>query len=178
MSPLRRTLLVAAIGGIAAAAGYGAHLFRIGRWDGDSSPETGELILASRLFDLDGSPQTLSAYRDRILVVNYWATWCPPCREEIPMFVRLQREFAAKNVQFVGIAIDQADKVRQFANEIPINYPLLIGGMDALDLSRQAGNKAGVLPYTLVIGRGGAVVDNLVGGLTEERMRTALLAAL
>ena len=170
--------MVAGIGGLAAAAGYGAHLFRVGRWGGHSAPDIGEAILTSRLFDLDGRPQTLVTFRGRILVVNYWATWCAPCREEIPMFVRLQKEFAVKNVQFTGIAIDQADKVRQFAREIPINYPLLIGGMETLDLSRQAGNKAGVLPYTLVIGRDGRVAESLVGGLTEERMRGALLAQL
>lgn len=178
MTPLRRTFLLAGVGGLAAAAGYVSHLFRIGRLDGQVAANLGETILASRLSDLEGAPRTLSAFRGHILVVNYWATWCPPCREEIPMFVRLQKEFADKNVQFVGIAIDQADKVREFAREIQISYPLLIGGMDALDLSRQAGNKAGVLPYTLVLDRGGQIVASLVGGLTEARMRGALLEQL
>jgi thiol-disulfide isomerase/thioredoxin len=178
VSPLRRVFVIAGIGGLAAAAGVVTHLFRIGRLGGGASPDIGETILTSRLTDLDGAPSTLAAFRGRILVVNYWATWCAPCREEIPMFVRLQQEFVDKNVQFVGIAIDQADKVREFAKEIKISYPLLIGGMDTLDLSRQAGNKAGVLPYTLVLDPSGRVGASLVGGLSEERMRSVLLAQL
>lgn len=174
MTPLRRTLLLAGVGGLAAAAGYAAHLFRIGGFGGESSPELGRKILESRVTGLDGAPAALSAYRGRILVVNYWATWCAPCREEIPMFVRLQREYAVKNVQFVGISIDQPEKVREFAKEFKVDYPLVIGGIDAMDLSREAGNKAGVLPYTLVIDPADRIVAHLVGGITEQRMRTTL----
>ncbi len=173
MSPLRRGLLLAGIGGLAAGAGYLSHLLRIGRLDG-VAPESGENILTSRLAGLDGTPQNLSAYRGRVLIVNYWATWCAPCREEIPLFVRLQQEYAAKSIQFVGIAIDQADKVRVFADEFKINYPLLIGGVDALELSRQAGNKAGVLPFTVVLDRAGRIAGTLVGGISEARMREVL----
>lgn len=174
MTPLRRTLLLAGVGGLAAAAGYGAHLFRIGGFGGGPSPELGQKILESRVTGLDGTPTSLTAYRGRILVVNYWATWCAPCREEIPMFLRLQREYGAKNVQFVGIAVDQVDKVREFANEFKVDYPLVIGGIDAMDLSREAGNKAGVLPYTLVMNPAGRIVATLLGGISEERMRGAL----
>lgn len=178
MNPLRRNLLVAGIGGLAATAGVVTHLVRLGRLGDSAAPGIGEMILSSRLSDLDGAPRTLAEFRGSILVVNYWATWCAPCREEIPMFVRLQDEFADKSVQFVGIAIDQADKVREFARETKISYPLMLGGMDALDLSRQAGNTAGVLPYTLVLGRNGQVAASLIGGLTEQRMRAVLLAQL
>ena len=174
MSPLRRTLLLAGVGGLAAAAGYGAHLFRIGVFGGASSPALGRKILESGVTGLDGAPASLMAYRGRILVVNYWATWCAPCREEIPLFVRLQREYAAKNVQFVGISIDQADKVREFAKEFKVDYPLVVGGMDAMDLSREAGNKAGVLPYTVVMDPEDRIVAHLVGGTSEERMRATL----
>ncbi len=173
MTPLRRSLLLAGVGGFAAAAGYGAHLFRIGALGG-FPPELGRKILESRVTGLDGAPAALTAYRGRILVVNYWATWCAPCREEIPMFVRLQREYASKNVLFVGISIDRVDKVREFAKEFKVDYPLVIGGIDAMDLSREAGNKAGVLPYTLVINPADRIVAHLVGGITEQRMRTTL----
>lgn len=173
MTPLRRTLLLAGVGGLAAATGYVAHLARIGGLGG-AAPDLGEKILGSRLAGLDGVPRDLTAFRGRILVVNYWATWCAPCREEIPMFVRIQQEYAAKNVQFIGIAIDQVDKVRQFAKEFRINYPLLIGAMDSMELSREAGNKAGVLPYTLIINPAGQMTASLVGGISEARMRSTL----
>lgn len=174
MTPLRRTLLLAGVGGLAAVAGYVAHLARIGGLGGSAAPDLGEKILGSRLAGLDGAPQDLTAFRGRILVVNYWATWCAPCREEIPMFVRIQREYAAKNVQFIGIAIDQVDKVREFAKEFQINYPLLIGAMDSMELLREAGNKVGVLPYTLIINPASQITVSLVGGISEARMRSAL----
>lgn len=176
MTPVRRALLVAGVGGVAAAAGYFANAWRIGAMGSavDANADPAAAILASTLNTLDGRPQTLAAWRGRILVINYWATWCAPCREEIPLFVRLQQEYAVKNVQFIGIAVDQADKVQDFAKEFGINYPLLIAGLDAVELSRKAGNKAGVLPYTLVLDRAGKIVASLVGGISEARMRALL----
>ncbi len=172
MTPLRRALLVAGVGGIAAAAGYFAHRWRLGAEPAAAGAVAA--ILGSRLQALDGAPQTLEQYRGRVLAINYWATWCAPCREEIPLFVRLQQEYGTRGLQFVGIAIDQPDPVRRFAAEYRINYPLLIGGIDAVELSRQAGNRAGVLPFTLVLDRKGNIAASLVGGITETRMREQL----
>jgi thiol-disulfide isomerase/thioredoxin len=165
--------LLAGIGGLAAGAGYLSHLLRMGRLD-PVVPDSGQNILNARLTGMDGSLQNLSTYKGHVLIVNFWATWCAPCREEIPLFVRLQQEFAVKSVQFIGIAIDQVDKVRIFADEFRINYPLLIGSMDALEISRKAGNKAGVLPYTVVLDRTGRISATLVGGISEARMREVL----
>lgn len=175
MTPVRRALLMAGIGGVAAAAGYFANAWRIGALGPDTEKgDVAAAILGSTLNTLDGAPQALAAWRGRILVINYWATWCAPCREEIPLFVRLQQEYAVKNVQFIGIAIDQADKVRDFAKEFKVDYPLLIAGLDAVELSRKAGNKAGVLPYTLVLDHQGKIAASLVGGISEARMRAQL----
>ena len=174
MRPLRRALLVAAVGSLAAAAGIGAHLWRIGSIGAKPADDTARAILDSRLTTLDGLTRTLDGFRGQILIINYWATWCAPCREEIPMFVRLQRELAANGVQFIGIAVDQADKVVDFSREFGVNYPLFIGGIDAVELSRKAGNRAGVLPYTLVLDRSGVIHASLVGELTEARMRAVL----
>ncbi len=178
MRPLRRVLLTAAVGGLAAAAGYGVHFWRIGGIAARPADDAARAILESRLTTLDGVTTTLQGFRGRILVINYWATWCAPCREEIPVFVRLQQEFSGKGVQFIGIAVDQADKVLDFSREFSINYPLFIGGIDAVELSRKAGNRAGVLPYTLVLDRSGVIRANLVGELTEARMRGELQALL
>lgn len=174
MRPLRRALLVAAVGSLAVAAGIGVHLWRIGSIGAKPADDAARAILESRLTTLDGLTRTLDGFRGQILIINYWATWCAPCREEIPMFVRLQRELAANGVQFLGIAVDQADKVVDFSREFAVNYPLFIGGIDAVELSRKAGNRAGVLPYTLVLDRSGAIRASLVGELTETRMRAVL----
>jgi thiol-disulfide isomerase/thioredoxin len=92
-----------------------------------------------------------------VLVVNFWATWCAPCREEMPEFIRAQGEWGGRGLQFVGIAVDQADKVRQFAGEIGLNYPALIGGYGAMELSKSLGNQLMALPFTVIIGRDGTV---------------------
>jgi len=178
VTPVRRALLLAGVGGMAAAAGYFANLWRIGGLGPAQAPDAVTAILGSALTTLDGDPQTLAGFRGRVLIINYWATWCAPCREEIPLFVRLQREYGDKGVQFVGIAVDQADKVRDFAKEFQINYPLLIAGVEAVELSRQAGNKAGVLPYTLMLDRSGRIAASLVGGISEQRMRGELAPLL
>ena len=124
-------------------------------------------IYATRLADLKGAPQGLEQWRGKVLVVNFWATWCAPCREEIPGFVSLQERYGQRGLQFVGVAIDQPDKVAEFAREFRINYPVLMGGLETMELLRQAGNKAAVLPYTLVIDRGGNLVSRQPGGLKE-----------
>lgn len=178
MTPLRRALLMAGVGAVAAVAGYAANAWRIGAFGPPAPEDAAAAILGSTLKTLDGAPQPLAAWRGRILVINYWATWCAPCREEIPLFVRLQQEYAAKNVQFIGIAVDQADKVRDFAREFKVDYPLLIAGIDAVDLSRRAGNKAGVLPYTLILDRTGKLAASLLGGISEARMREELAPLL
>lgn len=178
MTPVRRALLMAGIGGVAAVAGYFTNAWRIGALGPSGDGDAAAAILGSTLHSLDGVPQTLAGLRGKILVINYWATWCAPCREEIPLFVRLQQEYETKGVQFVGIAVDQVDKVRDFAQEFKINYPLLIAGLDAVELSRKAGNKAGVLPYTLVLDRTGKIAASLVGSISEDRMRAQLIPLL
>jgi thiol-disulfide isomerase/thioredoxin len=135
----------------------------------------GETVLAAAFSDLDGQRQALSQWRGKVLVVNFWATWCPPCREEIPGFVRLQRELADKNVQFVGVAIDQGNKVNDFARELGINYPLLLGEDSALELQRQLGNQSGGLPFTVVIDSTGKLVSRHIGGISADQLHTTLL---
>lgn len=174
MSPLRRGLLIAGLGGIAAGAGVIAHLWRLGALGSASEPDIGDVILRHRFQQLDGSQQTLEHLRGGVLIVNFWATWCTPCREEIPLFVRLQQEYAVKNLHFVGISIDQTDKVSAFAKEFRINYPLVIAGMEGVELSRRAGNQAGVLPYTVLLDRQGRLATSLLGGVDEARLRAAI----
>lgn len=105
-----------------------------------------------------------------MLVVNFWATWCTPCREEIPVFVRMQERYGAQGLQFVGIAIDQPDKVAEFAREFRINYPVLLGGLETMELLRLSGYRSGVLPFTLVIDRSGNIARQELGGLREARL--------
>jgi peroxiredoxin len=134
-------------------------------------------LLGVALPDLEGREQRLEQWRGKVLVVNFWATWCAPCREEMPQFVKAQSEFGAKGVQFVGIAVDQADKAQQFAKEINLNYPTLVGGMGALHLSSALGNDLMALPFTVVVGRDGKIAHTQLGPLKQARL-DAIVAKL
>jgi thiol-disulfide isomerase/thioredoxin len=164
--PTRRRALFAVAGILAGAAGVASFYALFA-----PKPGAGVPVLALSLPDVAGREQALEQWRGKVLVVNFWATWCAPCREEIPDFVRLQDELGAKGLQFVGIAIDQADKVGQFQKEFSINYPLLIGGYGAIELSRALGNRLGALPFTALVGRDGDVAHVHMGPLKEAQLR-------
>lgn len=132
---------------------------------------------ATALPDLDGRIQPLEQWRGKVLVVNYWATWCPPCLEEMPMFSTLQKRYADRGVQFVGIANDDAGKVREFARKTPVAYPLLIGGFDSFAMTVELGNTAMGLPFTVVLDRDGKVHEAMLGGVHQEKL-TRLLDVL
>jgi thiol-disulfide isomerase/thioredoxin len=152
-------------GVLALAAGVGLAL-----WDRESADPSA--LLALSLPDLDGTPQSLAQWRGKVMVVNFWATWCGPCREEMPEFVRAQREFGPKGLQFVGIAVDQRDKVAQFAKEFDLNYPALIGGYDAMDVAKPLGNRLAALPFTVVLDRQGRIVHTQLGPLKPGALRS------
>jgi len=168
MSRRGEWLLIALVALLAGAAGYGYNLWRTG--PGSAEAEAARTVLATRFPDLAGAPQPIEQWRGKVLVINFWATWCAPCREEIPVFVRMQEAHGAQGLQFVSIAIDQPDKVRDFAAELGMNFPVLIGALDAIELSRTLGNKAGVLPFTVVLGRDGQLVHTKVGAIKEAQL--------
>ena len=129
-----------------------------------------EAFYATALPDLDGRIQALKQWRGKVLVVNYWATWCTPCRDEMPMFSALQTRYAARGVQFVGIADDEADKVREFVRQTPVTYPLLIGGIDTFGITADLGNAAMGLPFTIVLDRDGKLHASALGRMHEDAL--------
>lgn len=170
-----RYLLIALI----AIAAFGAGIWvSQGRQAAKPSSAGAEAVLALNLPDLRNNMQSLAQWRGKVLIVNFWATWCAPCREEIPVFVKLQQKYAAKDLQFVGISIDQTDKTLAFANQFGINYPTLIGTFDTIEVSRQAGNDKRVLPYTLIMGRDGRIAAAESGGLNEQKLEGLIKSLL
>ena len=137
----------------------------------------GSALLAVSLPDTTGKEQPLAQWKGKVLVVNFWATWCAPCRDEMPEFVRAQRELGGRGLQFVGIAVDQPDKVAQFAAELGLNYPALIGGYGAMELSKTLGNRMMALPFTVIVYRSGQVVHTQLGPLRDAKLR-AIVAEL
>lgn len=122
----------------------------------------------------DGTLGDLSRWQGKVLVVNFWATWCAPCREEIPTLMRVQDKTADKGVQIVGIGLDDAAKIREFAKTFQIRYPIAIAGFQAVEVMRRLGNTAGGLPFTVVLDRQGRLVASQLGALTEERLEALL----
>lgn len=128
------------------------------------------------LMDLDDQPFRLASHRGRVVVVNFWATWCPPCRAEIPGFISLQNEFQDEDVLFVGISLDEdgAEAVRPYAANREINYPILLDGHG---VARSFGG-VGVLPTTLLIDRGGHIRFRHEGFLLPRALRPAIRTLL
>jgi thiol-disulfide isomerase/thioredoxin len=165
-------LWVAAVALLAAVSGIAVR-----QWLGQKTLQAVEELYSLSLPDPAGTPQPFNQWRGQVLVVNFWATWCEPCREEVPALVRSHQKWAGKGVQIVGIGIDSAAKIQQFAKEYGVTYPLAVAGLEAVDVSRRLGNTAGALPYTLVLDRHGRVASTHLGGLTQPAL-DALLTPL
>jgi thiol-disulfide isomerase/thioredoxin len=171
-----RWLVVGVVTAAALAAGwyFGDRYYASSRPD----PAAAAALASLTLPDPAGKDQRLDQWRGKVLVVNFWATWCAPCREEMPEFIKAQQQYGAKGLQFVGIAVDQPDKVEQFAKEIGLNYPALIGGFGAMELSRTLGNDKMALPFTIVVDRAGTVVHTQLGELKPAKLQSIVLQLL
>lgn len=152
-------------------------------WQADSepawpAPETAPDEAPSfSLYTLDGEAFRLEEHRGKVVVLNFWATWCPPCRREIPTFVKLQRELGDRGLQFVGVALERSagpGDVRAFAEKMNVNYPVGLGN------GRIAQKYGGVrgLPETFIIGPGGTIQGHIQGMATESMLRPGLEALL
>jgi thiol-disulfide isomerase/thioredoxin len=141
-----------------------------------AAPESGAMssLLSQSLPDVNGEAQSLSKWKGKALVVNFWATWCAPCVEEMPELSALQTEIAPANIQIIGIGIDSAANIAQFATKYKISYPLYTAGIGASDLTRQLGNHASGLPFTVLVGRDGEVKKTYLGRLKMQELRKDL----
>ena len=120
--------------------------------------------------DLDDQPQAFTQWRGRLVLINFWATWCPPCREEIPLFMALRNNYGAQGFEVVGIAIDDNEKVRDYRDELFIDYPLLQGERQTVQLMQTLGNRMGVLPYSVLFGRDGKMLGTKNGAFEHDEL--------
>ncbi|MDD5175256.1 MAG: TlpA disulfide reductase family protein [Sterolibacterium sp.] len=135
-------------------------------------------LSALALPDTNAVTQPLNQWRGKLLIINFWATWCAPCREEMPGFSRLQKKYAAKGIQFVGIAIDSVNKVKEFSLPTPLTYPLLIASPPVMQILAGLGNAAGGLPFTVVLGRDGSLRQSRLGIWNETALEATILTYL
>jgi peroxiredoxin len=128
--------------------------------------------------DTNGDLQSIDQWRNKVLIINFWATWCEPCRKEVPLFMDLQKTYRNQDLQFVGIAIDETNAVREFTDRQQINYPSLVAGMAGMSLSASLGNLAGVVPFTVVVNREGRIVHTQPGMFHIKQFRALILPLL
>ncbi len=131
-------------------------------------------LMQLSLKDAQDRSRKMSEWKGKILLLNFWASWCAPCVEEMPELVMLQTDWSDKNLQIIGIGIDSPANIRQFAQNHKITYPLLLGGLEGTELSRQFGNDAGGLPFTVLIAPDGTVRKTYMGRLDLEKVRADL----
>lgn len=173
MTDRREAVILLGVGVAAAGAGiaFWPHV------NGLLHPDR-EVLHTAQLTDLSGKLRSIDEWQGLILVLNFWATWCPPCREEIPGLVRARDKLRSSGVEFLGIAIDQEAKVTAFTRTVPVTYPLLLADANGLELLRRLGNPSGGLPFTVVLDRRGGIVHRNLGAITQQKIEDQLMSLL
>ncbi len=170
-SPAAKNGLLLAAALAALVAGYFAAVWLRGPTTDTTS---GGMAQEFTLPDLTGKSRRLNEWRGQVLVLNFWATWCPPCREEIPLFIDLQKRHGRDGLQFLGVAIDHQEDVVRYVAEIGMNYPTLVADDNAMELMRSYGNRTGSLPYSVVIGRDGQIMARKLGAFQGQELENLL----
>lgn len=163
-----RRLLLAGVAGGALLAGAGVAWWRL-RPVGDVDDAAG--LWPLKFPTPQGQPLAMASLRGRPLLLNFWATWCPPCVEELPLLDAFYRQYAAKGWQVLGLAIDQPSAVRTFLTRTPVAFPIALAGLEGTELTRRLGNRTGGLPYTVVLGGDGTVRHRRMGRVSEADLR-------
>jgi thiol-disulfide isomerase/thioredoxin len=122
------------------------------------------------LADLHGGRQDFKQWQGKLVLVNFWATWCPPCREEIPLFLSLRKKYSASGFEIVGVSVDDVGKVMQYRDAMHIDYPLLNGEQKGMSLMASLGNRTGALPFSVIFDRSGNVVDMKSGAYKHQEL--------
>ena len=169
--PPRRRQVLWAVGGAALAAGVGTAAW-LGRRAADTTAAAAahQALWSLRFSRPEGGELAMSGFAGRPLLINFWATWCPPCIREMPEIDRFARQFAANGWQVLGLAVDQEKPVRDFLSQKPVSYPIALAGFEGIALSRTLGNAAGALPFTVALDRAGRLMHRHLGETRFEQL--------
>ncbi|MGA9031423.1 MAG: TlpA disulfide reductase family protein [Sulfuricaulis sp.] len=174
MSATLKNLLLFVVAVLALAGGYWAAQSLRPAEKVTTPTYGGGTMIDFTLPDLDGKKHALNEWRGKVIVLNFWATWCPPCREEIPLFISLQKKHPANDLQVIGVAIDTLTAVMVYRQSVRINYPILIGENDAMPLMTQYGNRMGSLPFTVIIDRSGSIAARKLGEFNQTDIESLI----
>jgi peroxiredoxin len=130
------------------------------------------------LADLSGNIRTLSEWDGKVIAVNFWASWCAPCLQEIPELVDLQHRYGDKGLQILGIALQKPEELGEFVAEYKMNYPVLAGEAAVIEIAENFGNSFGALPYTAIIDRSGRIIFVKAGPVTGKEVEDLIMPLL
>jgi thiol-disulfide isomerase/thioredoxin len=166
----REVLVLGAVAAGAALAGAIAGAFALQSRSGAAD------LLSSRFPDLAGRERRLAEWQGRPFLCNFWATWCAPCREELPLLDAARKRHATIGFEVVGIAVDNATNVAEFLKTVPLSFPVLLAGAPAIDLMRRLGNAGGGLPFTVAVDAAGRVRSRKLGAYSSTQLEAELTA--
>ena len=170
----RMSWRVAAVAIVALAAGAAAAWWRLS--PAPIADPAAAALFSQRFADAGGTERALSDWRGRVLVINFWATWCAPCVEEMPDLQTVRDEFASTGMEVLGIGIDNTKNVTAFRDKLGIRFPLFVAGAGGSELGRAMGNQSGALPFTVLVSRDGRVVQRKLGPVKPSELRLWLAA--
>lgn len=159
-------MLLWGAGAVAGLAGAGLAAWRLRV--GEPQENQPQAFWGSSFMGLGGEPLQMASMRGRPLLLNFWATWCPPCVQELPLLNGFYGEHRANGWQVLGLAIDQPANVQKFLQRMPLDFPVVLGGLGGIDLSRGLGNDKGGLPFTVMFAADGSISRRKIGQLTKK----------
>ncbi|MCG6939431.1 MAG: TlpA family protein disulfide reductase [Gammaproteobacteria bacterium] len=160
---------------VAGTSGFGLHKY-IHEQQAVNNPAIGTQRPEFAAMDANDQLRDISEWDGKLIFLNFWATWCPPCLKEIPDFIELQKTYGDQGFQIVGIAIDNKESVKEYIKESGMNYPTMLVEVEGIDLAKRYGNDIGGLPYTAVINRKGEISSTFTGELNKKHAEKILKA--
>jgi thiol-disulfide isomerase/thioredoxin len=162
----KQVIVIIVVGLIAFAGGIGAKSLLMPTAESPNNRQLPEFNLP----DLNGKSRAISEWQGKVRVINFWATWCPPCLKEMPEFNALQKQYADKDLQVIGIALDESQPVKDFVAANNISYPILLGETQGMALAHSLGNVVNAVPFTVIVDKSGVIVKSHMGELQGKQL--------
>ena len=171
-------LMLSIIGLASLLIGIGASFLK-NKEDTSSLPQgVYQEFLAADWNDPQGQSIDTNYWKNKTIVINFWASWCPPCVEEMPLLAKLSQDSDPQKVVFIGIGIDSPSNIREFLAKTSVPYPIVVGGISGSEWGKRLGNAQGALPYTIIIDSKGNKVFSKLGKITEDDVNNSILKSI